>query len=131
MLKRKGIPNNFWVQPCHIIVYFLNSSPTKAVKDKTSFEAWHNQKPTIDHLKIFGNIDYALIPAQNREKFNEKDEKYLFVGYSDESKGYGLLIPTTNKLVIPRDVVFNEALAWQLTFFNLLHLHQILHSKII
>ena len=64
MLKSKGIPNNFWVEPCHIVVYFLNSSPTKAVKDKTSFEAWHNQKPTIDHLKIFGNIDHALIPAQ-------------------------------------------------------------------
>ncbi|KAH9723491.1 hypothetical protein KPL70_007130 [Citrus sinensis] len=49
----------------------------------------------------------------NREKFDEKGEKYLFIGYSDESKGYWLLNPTTNKLVISRDVVFDEASAWQ------------------
>ena len=37
----------------------------------------------------------------------------MFIGYSDESKGYRLLNPTTNKLVISRDVVFDEASAWQ------------------
>ncbi|KAH9664737.1 Integrase catalytic domain-containing protein [Citrus sinensis] len=113
MLKGKGIPNNLWVEACHTAVYILNRSPTKAVRDKTPFEAWHNRKPTVDHLKIFGSIAYALIPTQNREKFDEKGEKYLFIGYSDESNGYRLLNPTTNKLVISRDVVFDEASAWQ------------------
>lgn len=47
------------------------------------------------------------------EKFDRKGEKHLFIGYSDESKGYGLLNPTTNKLVISRDVVFDAASAWQ------------------
>ncbi|KAH9726202.1 hypothetical protein KPL70_008169 [Citrus sinensis] len=113
MLKGKGIPNNLWAKACHTAVYILNRSPTKAVRDKTPFEAWHSQKPIVDHLKIFGSIAYALIPAQSREKFDEKGEKYLFIGYSDESKGYRLLNPTTNKLVISRDVVFDEASAWQ------------------
>ncbi|KAH9681306.1 hypothetical protein KPL71_026926 [Citrus sinensis] len=73
MLKGKGIPNNLWAEACHTAVYILNRSPTKAVRDKTPFEAWHNRKPTVDHLKIFGSIAYALIPAQNREKFDEKE----------------------------------------------------------
>ena len=56
---------------------------------------------------------YAHIPSQEREKFDEKGEKYIFIGYSDESKGFRLLNPKTNKLVIARDVIFDELAAWQ------------------
>ncbi|KAL9413504.1 hypothetical protein AB3S75_042066 [Citrus x aurantiifolia] len=66
MLKGKGIPNNLWAEACHTTVYILNRSPTKAVRDKTPFEAWHNRKPNVDHLKILGSIAYALIPAQKQ-----------------------------------------------------------------
>ena len=66
----------------------------------------------MGYFKIFGCIAYAFVKPQNREKFDEKGEKYLFIGYSDESKGYRLLDPRTNQLVISRDVVFDEMVAW-------------------
>ena len=69
----------------------------------------------MDHFKVFGSIAYALNQSQNRDKFDEKGHKYVFVGYSDESKGYWLLNPTTNQLVISRDVVFDEMEEWQWT----------------
>ena len=67
----------------------------------------------VNQLKVFGCIAYAHIPSQEREKFDEKEEKYIFIGYSDESKGFCLLNPKTNKLVIARDVIFDELAAWQ------------------
>ncbi|TXG53197.1 hypothetical protein EZV62_022366 [Acer yangbiense] len=73
-------------------------SPTKAVQNKTPYEAWHHQKPRVDFLKVFGCVAYALLPSQNREKLDQKGEKYIFIGYSDESKGYRLLNPKKNKL---------------------------------
>ncbi|XP_075473413.1 putative mitochondrial protein AtMg00820 [Primulina tabacum] len=37
----------------------------------------------------------------------------IFIGYSDESKGYRLWNPIKNLLVVSRDVVFDEMAAWQ------------------
>ncbi|KAG6494715.1 hypothetical protein ZIOFF_042476 [Zingiber officinale] len=45
-------------------------------------------------------IAYSHISTPNRDKFDEKGEKLIFVGYSDESKGYRLYNPITCKLVI-------------------------------
>ena len=109
MLKGKGLPNNFWAEGVHTAIYILNISPTKAVFNKTPFEAWHKRKPIVHHLKVFGCIAYSHIPSQYREKFDEKGEKLIFIGYNDESKGYRLFNPKTKKLVISRDVIFDEA----------------------
>ncbi|KAL0426868.1 UNVERIFIED_CONTAM: Retrovirus-related Pol polyprotein from transposon TNT 1-94 [Sesamum latifolium] len=97
MLKGKGVPNLYWAEAVHTAVYILNWSPTKAVRNKTPFEAWYKKKPVVDHFKIFGCIAYAPIPSQKREKFDDKGQKLVFVGYSDESKGYRLLDPSTRK----------------------------------
>ena len=40
-------------------------------------------------------------------------EKCIFVGYSDESKGYRLYQPESKKLIISRDVIFDEAAEWR------------------
>ena len=61
---------------------------------------------------MFGCVAYAHIPKQEREKFDEKGEKNIFVGYIDESKGYRLYNPKINKMVISRDVIFNESSTW-------------------
>ena len=113
MLKGKGLPNTFWAEAVNTTVFILNRSPTKAVQNKTPYEAWYKEKPQVHFLKIFGCIAYALVPSEQREKFDEKGEKYIFIGYSDESKGYRLYNPSTNKFVVSRDVIFDEAAAWK------------------
>ena len=86
MLKAKGLPNKFWAEAVYITVHILNRAPTKPVLNKTPFEAWHNKKPEVNSNKIFGCIAYTHIPSQLREKLDEKSEKYIFIGYSEESK---------------------------------------------
>ena len=50
MLKGKGLPNMLWAEAINIAVYIFNCSPTKAVRDKTPFKAWHKQKPMVNQL---------------------------------------------------------------------------------
>ena len=84
MFKEKGLSNIFWGEAVNTAIYLLNISPIKAVFNKSPYEAWCRQKPEVHQLKVFGCITYSHIPVQHREKFDEKGEKLLFLGYSEE-----------------------------------------------
>ncbi|RVW93172.1 hypothetical protein CK203_031384 [Vitis vinifera] len=45
-------------------------------------------------------------------KLVNKEEKCIFLGVSDNSKAYKLYNPSTTKIVISRDVVFDEKDTW-------------------
>ncbi|KAF8369604.1 hypothetical protein HHK36_032373 [Tetracentron sinense] len=86
--------------------------PTKSVKNKTPQEAWSGYKPSVSHLKIFGCIAYAQVPEAKRKKLDDRGEKCIFIGYSEESKAYKFYNPLTNKVVVSRDVIFSEEETW-------------------
>ena len=71
-------------------------------------EKWYGRRPNLSHFKVFGCVAYAHIPDCQRNKLDKKAEKLRFVGYSSASKGYRLLNEKTLKIVISRDVIFNE-----------------------
>ncbi|KAG6493460.1 hypothetical protein ZIOFF_048446 [Zingiber officinale] len=58
-----------------------------------------------------GDLDESYL-WHLREKFDEKGEKLIFIGYTDESKGYRIYNPKTNQLVLSRDVIFDELAVW-------------------
>ncbi|XP_015158466.1 uncharacterized protein [Solanum tuberosum] len=78
----------------------------------TPEEAWSGQRPAVDHFRIFGCIAYAHIPDQKRKKLDDKGEKCIFLGVSDQSKAYKLYNPNTKKILVSRDVVFDENQFW-------------------
>ncbi|KAL0334838.1 UNVERIFIED_CONTAM: Retrovirus-related Pol polyprotein from transposon TNT 1-94 [Sesamum radiatum] len=93
-------------------VYLLNRCPTKAVQNMTPIEAWSGKKPSAKHLRVFGSICYVHIPTEKRHKLEEKTEKGIFLGYSTQSKGYRIYNLKTKKLIISRDVEFDEDAMW-------------------
>ena len=73
----------------------------------TPEEAWSGRKPVVDHFRIFGCVAYAHIPDQKRKKLDDKGEKCIFLGVSDQSKAYKLYNPNTKKIIlISRDIFF-------------------------
>ena len=109
LLKEKDLPNYLWVEAVAATVHLLNISPTRAVQDITPFEAWKGMKPTVSYLRIFGCIPYSMI---NRQKLDEKLVKCIFIGNSIESKAYNLFNPVNGRVIISRDVMFNEDAKW-------------------
>ena len=112
MLKAKHLPNDYWVEAVHCAVYILNRCPRKAVMNKVPKEAWNGRKQGVTHMRVFGCVAYAHIPDQLRRKLDNKGEKCIFIGYSEESKAYRLYIPSTKKFFVSRDVQFIEEEAW-------------------
>lgn len=110
MLKARGVPNNFWCEAVATAVYILNVSPTKAVMNMTPFEVWRGKKPFVSHLRVFGCTTYALVDL--RSKLDDKSLKCIFIGYATQSKTYRLYNPLTGKIMVSRNVVFNENAGW-------------------
>ncbi len=44
MLHEKELPKNLWAEAASTAVFLLNRLPTRAVKEKTPFEAWFDYK---------------------------------------------------------------------------------------
>ncbi|XP_016649728.1 PREDICTED: uncharacterized protein LOC107881140 [Prunus mume] len=93
-------------------IHILNRSPTFAVRDLTPEEAWSGRKPAVGYFKVFGCIAYARIPDEKRKKLDDKGEKCVFLGISEISKAYKLFNPASKKIIISRDVVFDEEKTW-------------------
>jgi hypothetical protein len=64
-------------------------------------------------LRVFGSIGYTHIPDQERSKLDDKSKRYIFIGYDSSSKGYKLYNPNSSKIVISRDVEFDEEDFWE------------------
>jgi hypothetical protein len=58
-------------------------------------------------------VSYAKIPNARRTKLDDKSEKCIFVGYGDRRMGYKLYNPITKKVIMSRDVIFEEDKTWQ------------------
>eukprot|EP01018_Ginkgo_biloba_P000237 Gb_33365 [translate_table: standard] len=108
MLKSKNLPNDYWAEAMEIVVYILNHSPIKPVKNITPKKAWSGHKPSVTHFRVFSYVAYVHILDKKRKKLDAKSELCIFMGYSEETKGYRFYNPMTKQLIISRDVLFNE-----------------------
>ena len=59
---------------------------------------------------MFGYEAWAHIPNEKQKALQPKSEKSIFVGYSEDVKGYRILQPHYHDIIIRRDVKFDENL---------------------
>ena len=106
------MPKEFWAKAVDCGVYLSNYFPNPSVWNKTPQQAWNGRKQNISHLRVFESIAYAHVSDQKWSKLDDKSEKYIFICYDSSSKGYRLYNPNKGKIIISRDVKFNEDEAW-------------------
>jgi hypothetical protein len=112
MLKAKGLLGWFWGEAVTTAVYLLNRVPCKANGGRTPFELWHRKTPTVQHLKVFGCIVYVKNTVPYLKKLDDRGRKMIFVGYERGSKVYRAYDPVTRRVIVTRDVVFDESGSW-------------------
>ncbi|RVW41754.1 Retrovirus-related Pol polyprotein from transposon TNT 1-94 [Vitis vinifera] len=108
MLSEKQVPKNFWPEAVNWTTHVLNRSPTLAVKGVTPEEAWSGVKPNVDYFRVFGCIGHVHVPDNKRKKLDDKSFQCVLLGVSEESKAYRFYDPVSKKIVVSRDVVFEE-----------------------
>jgi hypothetical protein len=112
ILKAKALPSFFWGEAVHTEVHLLNRAPTRALDGKTPFEAWYGERPAVHYLRTFGCVTHVKTTKPGLQKLDDQSTPTIFVGYESGSKAYRCYDPSTKRVVISRDVVFDEAARW-------------------
>ncbi|RVW18436.1 Retrovirus-related Pol polyprotein from transposon TNT 1-94 [Vitis vinifera] len=91
---------------------FTDSSTKEDVQNKTPEEAWGKLKPSVDYFRVFGCLSHVHVPDSKRTKLDDKSFSCVLLGVSEESKAYRLYDPISQKIIISRNVVFEEDKNW-------------------
>ena len=103
-----NLPINLWTKAVSHAQYLINRSPTRANSGATPEAKYSGKIPDISNLNFFGCVAFVHVPKENRKKLDSKTLRCMFLGFDSESKAYRLFDQTRQKVVISRDVVFDE-----------------------
>ena len=92
-------------------MFILNHAPTKALIGKTPFKAWYGHKPSVSFLRTFSCIGHVRKTKPVLIKLEGRSTPMVLLGYTEGTKAYRLYDPCRGKVLVSRDVVFDEKAA--------------------
>ena len=112
LMLHMNIPKKFWSQGVLTATYLINRLPSRILGFKSPYEVLKNRPIDLSHLKVFGCTCFVHVQASHRDKLDPRSIKCVFLGYSSTQKGYKCFNPVTNKIVVSRDVKFEESIPY-------------------
>jgi len=109
LLFQASMPPAYWVEGLHTATHLLNILPTKTLQGSTPHQVLFGIAPTYSHLRVFGCACYPNLSAMAPHKLAPRSALCVFLGYSAHHKGYRCLDRSTNRVIVSRHVVFDEA----------------------
>ena len=107
-----NVPNVFWGEAVRHATYLINWMVTRTLQDMTPYEALRDKKPTLDYLRVFGCVCHAKTNTAGRRKLDDRSRILVHLGTEPGSKAYRLYDPSTKRIIVSRDVVFEENREW-------------------
>jgi len=105
MLSNDGLTRTFLVEEVNTTCYLINRGPHPGINLKTPYELWSGKSDDYSNLRVFGCIVYYHV---NEGKLEPRAKKGVFVGYGDGVKGYRIWSPSKKRVILIRNVVFDE-----------------------
>ncbi|KAG8491329.1 hypothetical protein CXB51_014498 [Gossypium anomalum] len=105
MLSNANLSKSFWAEATSTTWFLINRSPFVAIEKKTPQDVWSGNPANYSDLKIFRCPAYAHV---DNGKLEPRSIKCDFLGCKVGVKGYKLWCPENRKVVISRDIVFDE-----------------------
>ncbi|KAL1197961.1 Retrovirus-related Pol polyprotein from transposon TNT 1-94 [Cardamine amara subsp. amara] len=106
MLSNAGLERRFWAEAVSTACYLINRGPHTSIKCKIPAEVWSGKSVDYSHLKVFGCTVYYHV---SEGKLEPRAKKGVFMGYGDGVKGYMIWSPSENRVILSRNVVFDES----------------------
>jgi hypothetical protein len=108
LLASASLPQKYWDEAFLTATYLINRLPSPVTSNKSLLEFLFQQTPDYTFLNNFGCACWPHLHPYNTHKMDFRSTRCIFLGYSLNHKGYKCLDPTTNRIYIARNVVFDE-----------------------
>lgn len=69
-------------------------------------------EPSVENFRVWGSLAHVHVSYEKRGKLDEEITTCILLGFLQESKGYKPYNPKTQKVIVSRDVVFEETKGW-------------------
>ena len=107
LLKASDLPYEFWgfavLHTSYIRFRLVRRGETKSPLEKLT-----GMRPNFKFLKIFGCDAWVVVPPDDRNKFDDRVIKGIFLGYDRRSPSFLVYDIERHRVVKSRNVVFNE-----------------------
>jgi hypothetical protein len=94
-----------------VLHYICRIGVPTVLGKRTPKETFSGTRPVVSHIRIWGSVCYCHVPSEKRTKRDPTSVKGSLVGYSEASKAYRIYVPACRKVIVCRDVQFEEELA--------------------
>ena len=108
-----NMPNFLWGETIRHTTYLINSVATRSLEGSTPYGALKLRKPNLSHLKVYGCVCYAKTDTVGRKKLDDRSRILVHLGIEPGSKAYRLIDPDSKRIIVSRDVVFDEEKEWR------------------
>lgn len=108
MLGKSDILRELWAEAVNTAIYLVHLFSSSAISLSTPLDLKHKRMADYTCLRVFGSIAYTLTLKKQRTKLHHTSKRCHFLEYASGVKGYRLCDPLACKLIVSRDVSFNE-----------------------
>ncbi|KAL4590759.1 hypothetical protein LXL04_003702 [Taraxacum kok-saghyz] len=108
MLNFAALPLYFWAEAILYAYFTQNRTYINKRFSITPYEILNNRKPNVKFFHVFGSRSFLYNTKDQKNKFQEKVDEAIFLGYSLHLKAYRVLNKQTKVIEETFDVTFDE-----------------------
>jgi hypothetical protein len=108
LLAHASMPLKFWDEAFLTAVFLINRLPSWVVNNDTPFFRLFGQQPDYISLRTFSCACWPNLRPYIDRKLEFQSKQCVFLGYSNQYKGFKCLDPKAGRIYISRDVIFYE-----------------------
>ncbi|KAL3677349.1 hypothetical protein R1sor_027297 [Riccia sorocarpa] len=108
MALDSGLPLYLWAEVVTAATMLTNMSPTRSNSGITPDEKFFGTRPDVSRLRSYGCLVFAHIDKNKLSKLESRARRCFLVGYDLNSKAYRCFDPLTRKVLVVRNVIFDE-----------------------
>jgi hypothetical protein len=107
LLAQAFMPLKFWDETFTIAIYLINHTRSKVINHETPLERLFHTKPNYLSLRAFRCACWPNLRPYNQLKIQFRSKQCVFLGYSNQHKGFKCLDVSLGRDYISHNVVFD------------------------
>ena len=109
MLHHKQLPKTLWAEALSVAMHVRNRVTTRGLPyNTTPYEIVYGKKPNLSYLRVFGSRCWYNLRRPDVDKLDPRALEAIMIGYARGSQGYKLWDTAEQKVIVSRDVRFDE-----------------------